>query len=69
MNGDGKLDVLSQSNAVPDGNAESANQFNVMLNNGDGTFGAPKSIDTSVLGTVQGTAIAFGDLNGDRKKI
>lgn len=67
VNGDGKVDVLSQSNGVPVGNAAAANQFNVMLNNGDGTFGAPKGIDTSVLRALQGTAVAFGDLNGDRK--
>ncbi len=67
VNGDGKVDVLSQSNWVPDANAVAANQFNVMLNNGDGTFGTPKSIDTSALSTAQGTAVAFGDLNGDRK--
>jgi hypothetical protein len=67
LNGDGKVDVLSQSNEVPFGNAESVVQFNRMLNNGDGTFGAPTSIDTSVLRILQGTAVAFGDLNDDRK--
>ena len=65
--GTAKLDVLSQSNWVPDGNAAAQIQFNVMLNNGDGTFGTPKSIDTSVLRTPQGTAVAFGDVNGDGK--
>ena len=68
VNGDGKVDVLSQSNWVPDVNAAAPNQFNVMLNNGDGTFGTPKSIDTSVLRISQSTAVAFGDLNGDRKE-
>ena len=67
VNGDGKIDVLSQSNGVPDGNAASQNQFNVVLNSGDGTFGAPKSIDTSALRILQGAGVAFGDLNGDRK--
>jgi FG-GAP-like repeat len=39
VNGDGKVDILSQSNWVPDGNSAAPVQFNVMLNNGDGTFG------------------------------
>jgi FG-GAP-like repeat len=67
LNGDGKVDVLSLSNEVPQGNGSAPIQFNVMLNNGDGTFGAPKTIDTSVLRTLAGTAVAFGDLNGDQK--
>ncbi|MGA9717884.1 MAG: FG-GAP-like repeat-containing protein [Acidobacteriaceae bacterium] len=67
VNGDGKVDVLSQSNGVAFGNAVSWNNLNVMLNHGDGTFGAPKSIDTSMVGTTQSTAVAFGDLNGDQR--
>ena len=67
MNGDGKIDVLSQSNWVPGGNAEAANQFNVMLNNGDGTFGTPNPVDISALKILQGTATAFGDINNDGK--
>ena len=48
VNGDGHIDVLSQSNAVPLGNAESGDLLNVMLNLGPG-FGAPKTIDTSTV--------------------
>lgn len=65
LNGDGKIDVLSQSNAVPQSSAPV--QFNVMLNNDDGTFGSPKSVDTSALNILQGAAVALGDVNGDGK--
>ncbi len=68
LNGDGKLDIVSQSNSVPEGNAASANQFNVILNNGDGTFGATKSIDASALFNLGGAAVTFGDINGDGKQ-
>ena len=39
-----------------------------MLNNGDGTFGAPKPIDTDALLNIRLAAGAFGDLNGDGKQ-
>lgn len=67
VNGDGNLDVISQSNSIPVGNAEGAVNYNVMLNNGDGTFGAPKPLDTSALRNLAASAVAFGDLNGDEK--
>ena len=54
VNGDGKLDVLSQSNAVPQGNSWIRGPLlNVMLNNGDWTFGAPKPIDTSTCSNIE----------------
>jgi hypothetical protein len=65
LNGDGKVDVLSQSNAVAEANISAANQLNVMLNNGDGTFGTIKSVDALGL-TPYG--VAFGDINGDGKQ-
>ncbi|HEY3988809.1 MAG TPA: FG-GAP-like repeat-containing protein [Acidobacteriaceae bacterium] len=68
MNGDGKVDVLSQSNWVPIGNGGNGNDLNVMLNNGDGTFGAVKPIDASALGSLQGNGVAFADINGDGKQ-
>jgi hypothetical protein len=67
VNGDGKVDVLSQSSWVPIGNAAFANNLNVMLNNGDGTFGAVKPIDVSALTSLQVDGVAFGDINGDGK--
>ena len=67
VNGDGNLDVISQSNSVPLGNAEGAVTYNVMLNNGNGTFSAPKPLDTSVLRNLGASAVAFGDVNGDGK--
>jgi hypothetical protein len=68
LNGDGKVDVLSQSNAVAETNNEAANQLNVMLNNGDGTFGPPKPVDNSALLNVEGDGVAFGDIDGDGKQ-
>jgi hypothetical protein len=65
LNGDGKVDVLSQSNAVAETNTAAANQLNVMLNNGDGTFGTIKSVDA--LG-ITPYGVAFGDINGDGKQ-
>jgi hypothetical protein len=67
VNGDGNIDVISQSNSIPVGNAEGAVNYNVMLNNGNGTFGAPKPLDASALDNITPSAIAIGDLNGDGK--
>ena len=68
LNGDGKMDVISQSNAVPTGNGGTVNNLNVMLNNGDGTFGAVKPIDVTALKNLYGAGVAFGDINGDGKQ-
>jgi hypothetical protein len=66
LNGDSKLDVVSQSNVVPETQGDTAaNHLNVMLNNGDGTFGTIKSLDALGL-TPYG--VAFGDINGDGKQ-
>jgi hypothetical protein len=67
LNGDGRLDVLSQSNAVPVGNAASGDQLNVMLNLGTG-FGAPQPINTSSVQNLEFASTAFADLNGDGKQ-
>lgn len=67
MNGDGRLDVLSQSNGVPPVNAAAADNVYTMLNNGDGTFAAPIALDTSATLSIGSDAITFGDLNGDGK--
>jgi hypothetical protein len=67
VNGDINIDVISQSNSIPLGNAEGAVSYNVMLNNGNGTFSAPKPLDTSALRNLGASAVAFGDLNGDGK--
>ncbi|MFL6429593.1 MAG: FG-GAP-like repeat-containing protein [Acidobacteriaceae bacterium] len=68
LNGDGKLDVLSQSNVVPNTQSSAALHLNVMLNNGDGTFGAPKPVDNSALLDIGGDGVAFGNINGDGKQ-
>jgi Bacterial Ig-like domain (group 3)/FG-GAP-like repeat len=69
LNGDGKLDVLSQSTEVAgQTNCCGPTHFNVVLNNGDGTFGAPKPVDTDALLNITLDAVAFGDINGDGKQ-
>jgi hypothetical protein len=67
VNGDQRIDVLSQSNAVPVGNAATANVLNVMLNLGTG-FGAPKPIDTNTVPNLAFASTAFADLNNDGKQ-
>jgi hypothetical protein len=67
INGDGRLDVLSESNAVPVGNAAEPAALNVMLNLGTG-FGPPQSIDTSAILDEGMVSIAFTDLNHDGKQ-
>ncbi len=67
VNGDGRIDVLSQSNAVPVGNAGSGDQLNVMLNLGGG-FSAPQAIDTSGVQNLRFASTAFADLNSDGKQ-
>jgi len=67
LNGDGRIDVLSQNNAVPAGNAASGNVLNVMLNLGTG-FGAPQTIDTSAVPNLAFASTAFADLNNDGKQ-
>lgn len=66
VNGDGRIDVLSQSNELFFGES-AAPQLNIMLNLGTG-FGAPKAIDTSTLPALNMVSPAFADLNGDGKQ-
>ena len=49
VNGDGKLDVLSQSNSVPMSIARLQDSVQRDAQHGDGTFGAAKPLDTSAL--------------------
>jgi hypothetical protein len=67
VNGDGKLDIVSQMNSVPF-QSTALVQFDVLLNNGDGTFGTAKPLDTSALHIFWGAGVAFGDLNADGKE-
>ena len=67
LNGDGKLDVLSQSNGVPPVNAAQAPNLYTMLSNGDGTFAAPRMVDTSTTLSLSPFPTAFADMNGDGK--
>ena len=56
LSGDGKLDIIT-ANAGTD-------NISVLLNRGDGTFGAPTMFSTAT----HPTSIAIGDLNGDGKQ-
>lgn len=67
LNGDGRMDVISQSNAVPVGNAAEPAALNVMLNLGTG-YSAPKSIDTSSILDEGIVTTYFTDLNEDGKQ-
>ena len=55
VNGDGKLDIVT-ANSGP-------NNISVLVNNGNGTFGAPTTFSTAT----HPTSIALGDVNGDGK--
>jgi hypothetical protein len=67
VNGDGRIDLISQSNGVPPVNAAEPAKLNVMLNLGTG-FSAPKPIDTSAILDESAVAMSFTDLNGDGKQ-
>ena len=53
VNGDGKLDIITANAGT--------NAISVLLNQGNGTFGAPTTFSTAT----HPTSIAVGDLNGD----
>ncbi len=57
LNGDGKLDVV--------GATHGSETFNVLLNNGDGTFGASTDYHTDL--GIQINEVVLRDANGDRK--
>ncbi len=68
LNGDGKLDVISQSNSVAFGNAESGNNLHTILNNGDGTFATPHFVTNNSTTSLTYLGTAFADMNGDGKQ-
>lgn len=57
LNGDGKLDLITAN--------LSSNNLNVLLGNGDGTFGTPTALATGMRTNPNGLAI--GDFNNDGK--
>jgi hypothetical protein len=57
LNGDGKADLAL---VVNDG-------MSILLNNGNGTFGAATYYASGIAGSSPGAGIAIGDLNGDKK--
>ncbi len=68
LNGDGKLDVISQSNALPPSQRGEPPNLYTMLNNGDGTFAGPTLVDTKTTATTYAFGTAFADMNGDGKQ-
>jgi hypothetical protein len=67
VNGDRRIDVISQSNVVPVGNAAEPASLNVILNLGTG-FSAPKAIDTSGIPDEGMVSISFTNLTNDGKQ-
>jgi Bacterial Ig-like domain (group 3)/FG-GAP-like repeat len=67
LNGDGKLDMVTQTTVIPLGNAGGVPYVAVLLNAGDGTFGSPAqlTITSNELGINFTYDVGFGDLNGD----
>jgi hypothetical protein len=72
LNGDGKLDMVTQSQYVPTANVGVDPNIEVLLNNGDGTFGSPTQLTVpnppGNFGTTQYYATGSGDFNGDGKQ-
>lgn len=66
INGDGRVDVLSQSNMLFSGTDEAPNHLNVMLNLGTG-FAAPQQINIDALQTLGPLSVSVVDINGDGK--
>jgi hypothetical protein len=61
VNGDGKPDLVVQSNDTTGGG------ISVLLNTGNGTFGTPAYYPVAISGVYAGAGIAIGDVNGDKK--
>ena len=64
INGDGKLDLLVANEVDSNGNWMDGSVASVLLGNGDGTFQPAVSYGS---GEVEGSFIAFADVNGDGK--
>ncbi len=68
LNGDGRLDMVAQMYFVPAGNAAEPATITALLNNGDGTFGAPVSVTYTPQqngGLIQLQALEAADFNKD----
>jgi hypothetical protein len=72
LNGDGKQDLVTQNQFVPLGQAGEPPNVEVLLNNGDGTFGSYTNLTVPLPpnnhGTIQNYGMGSGDLNGDGKQ-
>ncbi len=63
VNGDGRPDMITQSNFAIHGSG--TDTITVLLNNGDGTFGSPANITPATDDNLGYTPLAIGDMNGD----
>jgi hypothetical protein len=72
LNGDGKPDLIAQTQTTPSGNLPGDPIVTVLLNNGDGTFGnaMPVAVPDPPNGvnTLNAYGTGSGDLNGDGKQ-
>ncbi len=72
LNGDGKLDLITQTQWVPAVNIGGDPVVDTLLNNGDGTFGSFMPVSVPDPPNNNGTAWAYGagsgDVNGDGKQ-
>jgi hypothetical protein len=72
LNGDGKLDLITQTQTVVETNVGGDPDVAVLLNNGDGTFASPMPLAVpdppSNLGTQNAYGTGSGDVNGDGKQ-
>jgi Bacterial Ig-like domain (group 3)/FG-GAP-like repeat len=72
LNGDGKPDLIAQTETIGEAQSNGVLQVNVLLNNGNGTFGSPMPVTIpnppNYTGGPFPYQMAFGDVNGDGKQ-
>jgi FG-GAP-like repeat len=72
LNGDGKLDLITQTQIVGDTQIGRDPLVTVLLNNGNGTFGSPMPVSVPDPPNDTDNSLAFGtgsgDVNGDGKQ-
>jgi hypothetical protein len=72
LNGDGKLDLITQTQTVSGAEVGGDPVVDALLNNGDGTFGSPIPVSVPDPPNNNGTSSAYGaasgDVNGDGKQ-
>jgi FG-GAP-like repeat len=72
LNGDGKPDLVTQNETIGATQTDGVLQVDVLLNNGNGTFGSPMPVTIpdppNYTGGPWAYETAFGDVNGDGKQ-